>query len=199
MNSTLLMVVGIAAAAINMAGFLPYIRDIFLHKTKPERAMWWIYTVLFGVLWAAQLDAGAKWLLVSTASYVVTSLAIAVLSLKYGYGRFHKRDVLSLAVAALGIILWRLTDNPLLAIAIVAAVDFAGFWLTLYKTWYAPHSETLISWELAFFSTMLSLLSIGSLKFSLVLYPLYAIVADLLLIAIIFYRRPKVAQDSSDA
>jgi hypothetical protein len=65
---------GIVAGLANLAGFIPYIRDIFRHKTKPERAMWWIYSMLFMVLWAAQLGAGATWLLISTATYVITAL-----------------------------------------------------------------------------------------------------------------------------
>jgi hypothetical protein len=188
---------GIVAGLANLAGFIAYIRDIFRHKTRPERAMWWIYSVLFMVLWAAQLSAGATWLLISTATYVITTLCIAILSLRYGYGSFHARDVISLAVAALGLLLWRATNDPLLAILMVVVVDLAGFWLTLFKTWQAPHSETLFAWQLALVSAVFGLLSVSSWRFSLIVYPLYAIVADALLIWIIVYRRPTVAHDAT--
>jgi hypothetical protein len=194
----LLLAAGLIAGLVNLVAFIPYIRDTFLHKTKPERATWWIYSVLYFVLWAAQLGAGAKWLLISTTSYVITSIAIAVLSLKYGYGSLHRRDIVSLAIAALGLLLWKVTNDPLLAILTVIVIDFAGFWLTLFKTWHAPHTETLLAWQLAFVSSVFGLLSVGSMNFRLIAYPLYAIFADALIIWIIMYRRPKVGQDLAD-
>jgi hypothetical protein len=137
------LLVAVVASIIGNVANIPYIRDIFRHKTKPERAMWWIYTVLFSVLFVAQMSAGAEWLLIVSAGYVLSSAIIAALSVKYGYGSFHKRDLFSLGVAGLGLILWAITNNPLVAVLIVIVVDFAGFWLTLVKTWHAPHSERL--------------------------------------------------------
>jgi hypothetical protein len=198
MHLNFLLLAGIMGASINLVGFVPYLRDILRHKTKPERAMWWIYTVLFSVLLAAQAKAGARWLLLVSAEYILTSLAIAVLSIRYGYGTLHKRDLISIFLAILGLIIWKLTNSPLIAILIVICIDFAGFWLTLLKTWEAPHSETLISWQLALLSTIVSLFAIGSWSFTLFAYPLYAVVGDSLLVWIIIYRRRKLARDESD-
>src|SRR4051812_47298095 len=125
MNSHTAAAIGIISAAVNIAGTVPYVIDIFRGKTKPERAMWWIYSFLFSILFAAQLQAGARWLLVVTAVYVMDSLLIAVLSLKYGYGRLHKRDIISAVVAVLGLLLWQIADSPLIAIVMVIVVDFA--------------------------------------------------------------------------
>ncbi len=183
---------------LGVLGLVPYVRDIFHHKTEPERAMWWIYAFLFAVLFAAQLNAGAKWLLLVTGEYVVSAVIIAVLSLRYGYGKFHKRDMISLVIAALGIVLWLITNNPLIAIVIVILVDAAGFWLTLLKTWHAPHSETLISWQLSFAGALLSIFTVNTWRLDLVIYPLYAALGTALLVGLIMYRRPKVKADLPD-
>lgn len=196
MNEKTLATIAIIAGIINFVGLMPYIVDIFKRKTKPERAMWWIYTFLFMLLFAAQLKAGASWLLVVTAVYVLTSAVIAILSLKYGYGSFHKRDFYSIALALAGVGLWLSTDNPLTAIILVIVIDAAGFWLTLVKTWYAPYSETLISWQAACVSAALSLVAVGSWKFELLVYPLYALLGTGLIVGIILYRRAHFTQNS---
>jgi len=193
-----LFLAGAMAGILNTVGLVPYVRDIFRHKTKPERAMWWIYAALFGLLFAAQMQAGARWLLLVTAAYILSTAVIAVLSLRYGYGTFHRRDVISLAIAALGLVMWLLTDKPLAAIAVVIVVDFAGFWLTLVKTWHAPHSETLVSWQLSFVGAILSIFSVGTWKFAVIVYPVYAILGNGFLVWLIMYRRTKIAVDPVD-
>ena len=198
MHQDLLLSAAILSGTTNIVGFVPYARDIFHHKTKPERAMWWIYTALFTLLYAAQASAGAHLLLIVSAVYIVTSATIALLSLRYGYGSFHRRDILSICVAIFGLVLWKITSNPLTAILIVIVIDFAGFWLTIVKTWQAPHSETLVSWQLSLFSALFSIFSIGTRDFSLAAYPTYAVLADALLVWVIIYRRTKVREDLID-
>ena len=197
-HDNFLAIAGVAAGLVGFVGTLPYIRDIFRGKTKPERAMWWIYSLLFGVLFIAQLDANAGWLLVATAVYVLSAVIIAILSVPYGYGRFHRRDWLSLVVAVAGLGLWWLTDSPLLAIILVIIIDFAGFWLTLVKTWRAPHSETLISWQLSCIAAALSLLSIHYWTMAVIIYPIYAVLGTGLIVWLIMYRRRQVAEDVAD-
>jgi hypothetical protein len=197
MHQDLHLLTAVIAGTLGIAGLFPYFRDIFRHKTKPERAMWWIYTFLFTLLFFAQKSAGAHWLLIVSAGYVLSSFLIAILSVKYGYGKFHKRDTISLIIAALGIILWQLTNSPLIAILIVIVIDFAGFWLTLVKTWHAPHSETLISWQLSLIGAVLSVFSAGTWKFTIIIYPLYAVLGTTLLVWLIMYRRLKIIEDPS--
>jgi hypothetical protein len=198
MNSHTAAAIGIISAAVNIAGTVPYVIDIFRGKTKPERAMWWIYSFLFSILFAAQLQAGARWLLVVTAVYVMDSLLIAVLSLKYGYGRLHKRDIVSAVVAVLGLLLWQIADSPLIAIVMVIVVDFAGFWLTLAKTWHAPRSETLIAWQLSLGGAFLSIFAIQKWDPAVYLYPAYAVAGTAFIVWIIMYRRKIVAVDATD-
>ncbi len=195
---TVYAALGALAAALNLAGTIPYVRDIFRRKTKPQRSMWWIYSGLFAMLFWAQADAGSGWVLAVTAEYVATALLIAILSVTHGYGGFHKRDVMSIMVAILGLVLWQLTSQPVVAIGIVIVVDFVGFWLTLVKTWHAPHSETLISWQLSAASAFLSVFAADSLRLEVLAYPAYAVLATVLIVWLIIYRRRVVADDPAD-
>jgi hypothetical protein len=198
MPDNLPAIIAVVAAGLNVIGFVPYLRDILRHKTKPERAMWWIYVVLYGVLFVAQMDAGAGWLLWVTSVYMLSSVAIAILSVWYGYGSFHKRDTISLGIAAAGLLLWQLSDRPLIAILLVILVDFAGFWLTLVKTWYAPRTETLVSWQLACVTAVLSIFSVGTWTLEVLIFPVYTALVTALLVWLIMYRRTKVTEDLPD-
>lgn len=191
-------VAGITGGIICLCASIPYILDIFRHETKPERAMWWIYSFLFVLLFAAQASARSGWVLVVTAEYILSSLLTAILSLKYGFGSFHKRDYVSIAIAAAGILIWWLTGSPLLAIIMIIIVDFAGFWLTLLKTWYAPHSETLISWEISLVGSVLSIFATGRFSLTVTIYPVYAALTITLLVWEIRYRRSKIKTDAKD-
>jgi hypothetical protein len=198
MSSEMRIIFGIVGALINAASLVPYVRDIIRHKTKPQRSMWWIYSGLFLLLFAAQLDAGSGWVVVLTAEYVLSATTIAILSLKYGYGSLHKRDGLSIGVALFGLAAWLITSNPLLAIIMVVMVDFAGFWLTIVKTWHAPHSETLISWELSLIGNIIGVAAVTTWSFTVLVYPVYAVLGTALLDWIIIYRRRKIAVDPID-
>jgi hypothetical protein len=191
MSETTLAILGIAAPIINTIGLVPYLRDIFRHKTKPERATWWIWLALVVIALVAQMAAGATWSLGFTIGNTIAIGIIAVLSIPYGYGRFRLRDAVSLFVASVGVVLSLLTRSPLAALLTVVAVDAAGFWLTIAKTWEAPHSETLLSWKLSTVAAMASVLSVGALSFTKLLYPFYVFLGNALLVLIIIYRRKK--------
>jgi hypothetical protein len=193
MSTALLAALGIASAVVNTIGLIPYLKDIFKHKTKPERATWWIWVALNAVAFTAQVGAGATWSLLLTAGELLSIGVIAYLSLNYGYGRLQQRDIISLLVAMLGLILWKFTNDPIFAIAIVVLIDLLGFWLTVTKTWKAPHTETLISWICAGFAGTFGTLAVGKLNFTQLLYPLYIMLANWLLVWVIVYRRKALA------
>lgn len=198
MNTTTLAALGIASAITNTAGTVPYIMDIFRHKTKPERATWWVWLLLTVIAFVAQVAAGATWSLFFTGATLLAIGTIAFLSVPYGYGTFHRRDLVGILIAIVGTTISIFVKSPLLALLIVVCVDFVGYWLTLTKTWEAPHTETLINWILASIAGLLGLLAVGALDVTRLIYPLYIFFGDGLMAFTIVYRRPRVAQDAQD-
>jgi hypothetical protein len=195
MHGSLMLFFGIAAAVLNCIGTVPYVRDILRGKTKPERGMWWVYSALFVVLFIAQAESGAGWLLLVTGAYIAAALLIAGLSLRYGYGGFHWRDTVSLVVAGIGLAAWWMLDQPLITALLIIGVDFAGSWLTLVKAWHAPHTETLVSWQLSLVAAVCSLFAIDTVNASTLAYPVYAVVGGAFVVWLIMYRRTKVKED----
>jgi hypothetical protein len=193
MSTAVLAGLGVASAVVNTVGLVPYIKDIFKHKTKPERATWWIWLALNIIAFAAQAGAGATWSLFMTGAGIVAEGLIAFLSLSYGYGRFKRKDLISLLIAMCGLILWKYTSDPLFALIVVLGIDLLGFWLTIEKTWKAPETETLIAWFFATLSGLFGVLAVGKLNFTQLLYPIYIMLANGLMVWIILYRRKQLA------
>ena len=194
MSHELLVYLGIAAGVINTIGLLPYLRDIFRHKTKPERATWWIWLVLNFIALSAQWAAGATWSLGLTVGQIFAVGLIAVLSLKYGYGKFHKKHYISLAVAGVGVLIWKLTSDPLAALVIVVLIDFMAFYLTIVKSWHAPNTETLSSWVLASIAAGCGVLAIGEwTDIAKSIYPGYIFIANSFLVMLIVLRRKRLS------
>jgi hypothetical protein len=198
MNETTLAALGIAASLLNAAGLLPYLRDILRHKTKPERATWWVWFAITTVGFFAQWAGGARWSLLLTLSSAIDVGIIAVLSIPFGYGTFHQRDTISLVVAGIGIAVSLMLRSPLLAVLVVVCVDLTGAWLTIVKVWVAAHTETLIAWELSFVAALCGLLAVGAYYPARFLYPLYGVITNRLITLTVMYRRRKVIRSPLD-
>jgi hypothetical protein len=194
MNVTLQAALGIASGLLMMLCVVPYVRDILRRSTKPERATWWVWLGLGVMSVIAQFQAGNRWPLLMTVGSVAGCGTIAVLSLRYGYGHFKKRDTTALVMATLGMALSQVLHSPLVALLIIIFVDMIGYSLTIAKTWKAPETETLSTWVLATVAGLLGALAVNEPTFTKLVYPLYIFVGNFVLIAIIISRRKTLAR-----
>lgn len=192
MHSGLASFFGVSAAILFFISLGPYLIEIFQHKTKPQRATWWIWFVLNIVALLAQWAAGATWSLLFSGAQTILTATIAILSINYGYGKFTRKDGLALVVAAIGVVLWQLTSQPLVALLIVVAVDLLGFYLLLLKTWESPQTEAFSTWVIASFASICGMLAVNTLNFTRLLYPSYIFLGNLFMVFVILYRRPKI-------
>lgn len=176
---------GYLSGVVSVFCYLPYIRDILLKKTKPKRASWIIWATLGLVAFFSQLFKGANNSLWMPGIQTIGTIIIAVLSLRFGVGGFVKGDILSMLAAFFGIILWFFTKEPLFALLITIAVDTIGEVLTIIKSYKNPETETLLTWILASASGLLSAISVGSLNWILLIYPIYFFVINLIVVVAI--------------
>lgn len=173
-----------------VAGSFPYVVDVLKKKTKPERASWFIWTILGSIAFFSQLAKGATNSLWMNGLDTVAVVAIFVLSLRNGKGGLMKRDVAALVFALIGLILWYFTKEASIALFIVITIDLVGSILTVVKTCEDPESETLISWILFGLSGLLSAISVGSFNLTLLSYPVYILIANWsVVVAIVWGKR----------
>lgn len=119
-------------------------------------------------------------------------LTVLLLSLKHGVGGLIKRDIVALLFSLFGLVLWYFTKDAIAALIIVILVDLSGTVLTLIKSYKEPESETISTWILASVAGLLGIISVGSINWALIIYPLYIFVANLaVVLAIIIGKKNK--------
>lgn len=156
----------------------PYILDTIRGKTKPQRATWFIWTVLGMIAFISQVALGARWSLVFTGLDTFGSLLVLGLSIPYGVGGWKRLDRAALAVAAVGVGVSLVARQPIVAISGVILADVSGAALTVRKVFLQPDSETTISWLLIGAGSLCGVLSVQRLDAGLLLYPVYLFIIN---------------------
>jgi hypothetical protein len=182
-------VFGIFAGILQLVATAPYVRDILRGTTTPQRATWTIWMTLSLVVLSSQWASGAGWSLVLTIGQVVSCGGICLLATRRGVGGVSPLELALLGIAALGVVGWRVADDPTVATCSVVAADLIAVALMLPKTFRNPRSETLETYVIGVASTVFAIGAVGSGEASLLIYPLYLLVADSAVAGMIFLRR----------
>lgn len=162
-----------------LLSFVPYIKDMFRRKTKPERISWLIWSILGSIAFFSQFAKGASYSLVMTGAQAIGDLFIFILAIKYGLGGFLKRDIMALIGAGIGLFLWYITSEAAVALFIVIFIDAIGAVLTIIKSYENPATETVSAWALTFIGGFFACIAVGSLNLILLAFPLYICLASL--------------------
>jgi len=188
-------IAGYLSGVAILLSFVPYTRDIFLKKTKPERMSWLIWAILGSISFFSQFAKGAHYSLIMTGAQAVGDLFIFILAINYGIGGFLKRDTLALVGSAIGLFLWYLTKEATVALFIVIFIDATGAVLTVIKSYESPATETMSAWVLTFLGGLFACIAVGSLNPILLAFPIYICLANLAIIVAIklgFRKRLKL-------
>lgn len=156
----------------------PYLIDILKGKTKPQRTTWLIWSILGSIAFVSQVYMHATWSLVLVGMDLLDVLVVFGFSIHYGVGGWARIDKLALVIATIGVAISFAAHQPLIALLGVIVAELAGTWLTIYKVYLAPESETAITWVLVGTASMFGTLAVGKLQFNLIIYPIYIVVAN---------------------
>lgn len=174
----MLQTLGIIGGLLAFSGYIPYARDILLHKVKPHRATFFIWLVLGFIAVFSQLTKGATSSLWLPSLETFGGLVIFLLSVRYGIGGFSKQDKIALLFAAIGLIAWYITKEAATALYLVIFVDAIGEYLTLHKTYLHPETETHLAWGLSAIGGVFTVFAVGRWDIILLSYPIYIILAN---------------------
>ncbi len=172
-----LLLFGVISGVLSVYAFVPYIADTIARRTRPERASWLIWSVLGSIALASQIAEGAGASLWFAVVQVSGTVIVFLLSIKRGHGAYMcKRNRIILPIAAAGLVLWYLTDTPIIALAVSISISLMAGSVTIWKAFRDPDSETLITWLVALAASWFAVLSVGSLNWWMLAYPLYLLV-----------------------
>lgn len=183
----------VAAVIIALISYIPYFRDIFAGKTKPHAFTWFIWGLLTGIAFFAQLAAGGG---VGSIVLGFTALYcgfIFVAGLVVGRKNIAPVDWVFLAGSLFALGLWALTDNPLWSVVLVTVVDAVAFIPTIRKAYRNPYSETLITYLLSGIKFIVAIFALENYSVTTILYPASLVVMNGLFVAMLQARR-KVVQ-----
>ncbi|MBX4191016.1 hypothetical protein KW794_02925 [Candidatus Saccharibacteria bacterium] len=198
MTNFQLAIFGVSAGLLNLLAEIPAVRAIFAGTNKPERGTWWMWFILSFISLFGQIAGGAHWSAILSFTSTIVGGLIAVLSIKYGYGRFHFRDGLGITIAIIGGVYSLIVHDPLIAVVVVTLIEIIAAGLTVYKTWYAPFTENFLSWRISLIGTMCGVLAVGQYRPVIYLPPLTNFIINLTMVTLITSRRPKVKTQPLD-
>lgn len=165
-------VIGIIAGILALAGYIPYIISIFLGHTRPERATWFIWTLVGGLLAISYLFSGDQNTIWLPIGYFIGPLFVAILSIKYGYSTWSKLDTICVVAALISIIPWLLSKNPMFTLLLNVLIDSTGAIPTLIKTYREPETEDFTAWLIFFIANTLQVVAISEWNYAAT-YPIY--------------------------
>ena len=164
--------IGIIAGILAIGGYIPYIYSILMGTTRPNRATWFIWTIVGGLLafsYIAEGDQNSIWL---PLGYFLGPLMVAILSLRYGYAEWTRLDTICIIAAIISVIPWVLSDSATMTLVINVIIDSTGAIPTLVKTYREPETEDMTAWLVFFIANTLQLFAISMWNVA-ALYPIY--------------------------
>ncbi len=138
---------GILGGIFSTIAYIPYIVSIFKKETRPQRATWLIWIFSDSLVLASYYSLGATdsvWLPIA---YVIGTIVVFLLSIKYGEGGTAAADIFCLIMTGVSGALWWYTKNPMSALLTNLAIVIIGIIPTIPKVWKDPYSENLFAFS----------------------------------------------------
>ena len=132
-----------------------------------------------------EVRTGARW---AGGKYIHYHFGF-LLSFKYGTKNITRSDMFVLILALSAIVVWWLTNNLLLSVLMVTAIDGMGYIPTLRKSWEEPWSETLAFWFAMAIVNVLTILSLGEINWLTAPYLVVLAILNVFVLTICIFRR----------
>ena len=190
MNSDIKTILGVAAVALTLLGYLPYFYSILQKKTKPHLYSWIIYALDAFIIFALQITHGAGVGSVSVLTVAIMCLIVIVLTLRNQEKLdITRSDKIFSILALVALVLWLFVQQPLLSSVLIMIVDIMGFAPTVRKSWNRPYSETPVFYAINILRFTLTLASIQEYSIITALYPSVWLIGNTFFTLMLIFRR----------
>lgn len=178
---------GLLSAIVLLIGGLPYLRDIWLKKIHPHILSWLGWSFITALGGSAMLAEGSRWVVALLFANTLLCFIIAGTAIlkKVGVWRASVYDGLFFALGVAGLVLWQISDMPVIALIFAIVADFSFGVPTIIKTYKHPETETYFAWAASSTSGFLSLFAVERLNFVELAYPLYLFIFDILVLLLV--------------
>jgi len=187
-------VLGTLATVLTIVAFLPYIHSIFHGQTRPHVFTWIIWGLVSGIAFLAVLQArGGAGAWPIGFSCAVSLFVAGLAYVKRADLTITHTDRLLFVSALAAMPLWVAANDPLWAVVLITLIELLGFGPTLRKTWLNPHSESMSFLAILIVRNALIIAALDRHTVTTVLFSAASAAACGLLIAVMVWRRPRVA------
>ena len=171
------------AALATLAATLVYVRSMFKGGAKPNRMSWLMWSIAPFIATAAAISNGIGWAVLPVFMSGLSPFLIfsASFVLKKAHWKLTSFDYVCGALSGLALILWYVTEDPNVAIALAIASDGLASIPTLTKAWKHPETEVAWPYLVGVFNASTSFLALTVWAFSAYAFPAYLIVINVLL------------------
>lgn len=191
-------IIGITSGIIAFSSYFFYIPSVIKGKTKPNRASWWIWGLLGVFITTSYYISGARATIWVPLSEALGPLLVAFLSIKYGEGGWTLFDKRCLVGAIGATFLWWATGSSEIGLVSYLFIDMMAVLPTILKSLHRPENENKTAWGLAFAGQFLNIFAIEKLIFSILIYPIYMIIANGVIFGLQFRKKGDKAFSSID-
>jgi hypothetical protein len=189
-NMTYYEIFGIAAPIVSLVAFIPYFISILKGKTKPSSASWSTWAILMFVITASSWASGAPWqVLLLPAWLCFSQLAGAILSIKYGDNKWDLRNKICVGGAILGILLWALTGDPLLALVLSIIADLFASIPNFRHVFLNPKQEDKLAWAIGWLSAVFQILAVAEWNFASGGWSVYFLLNESLILYFLYRKK----------
>ena len=181
-----------AMVALVASAFFVFIINMLKAETQPPRAAWLAWTLVDGVTGASMLAKGVMNAQLATVvlGAVITTLILCFMKAK---GPLVRMDKIGLGAAVVGMGLWLITSEPMVALAISLGVTMIGGVLAGKASWKSPKGDDRVArtlWACASSLVLMSTLANRERTFAQLAEPAAFTVMDVGLAIIIWCRWP---------
>ena len=181
----------IFSAIINSIWWFVYIKNTLKWITKPNKVSRSIFTIApFITVTATIYSQWFVWSVIPVfmAWFIPLLILISSFFNKNSYWKLWKLDYWCFFFAILSLILWYITNNPLIAIIFSVLADLLWYIPTMIKVYKYPETETMAPFTAWLFANFTALLVVKTWIPEEFLFPLYIVLANSLVI-FLYYRK----------
>lgn len=177
-------------ALFNIIGSVSYLRDVIRGKAKPNRTTWFLWALAPLAAFAASLGEGVG--IRATMTFMVGFGPLLVFIASFinpqAYWKLTRLDYVCGALSLIGLGLWWVTGDGLLAIGLSILADALAGVPTVVKSFKFPETENYHVFVGGTLSAAITLLTIDTWDFAYWGFPVYILSICLLLIVLIKFQ-----------
>lgn len=192
------IIAAVVAGVLGIASVVPYLYDMLKGTTRPNVVSWGLWFFIQATFVAAQWSSGASYSIVLPLAGVLAVSLVVVLGLfGYGYKKYGLIDVVCFVLVIASIGLWKITNDPTVALWLSIAADFIAAIPTLIKSYKDPASETFLAYFIAILASVATIFSTTLYDFPNLAWPIYIILANSFILSLILLGRKSKSRATS--